>query len=251
MKQKNAITLLIVLLLTTSIGYAQADESIRKYSFNTLVQLWKNLNKPNKSPKAAWYKQALLGQIAKSDSQQRAATMIRHEIALNMYLNRAAYYQAAPEPKLGENETQWQEKILQHQQKITQRQNTLSLLRIKAHLELFLINLIRYHEASTTSAKCKYLTNATTSLKVWHQGEGFFRSRLAKIAQQARVKYQAVLKNRSVCQIKHNNNERDISSAIEKKANTKIIQTLWHNPIHWKKKVLYLPNIWNNYQKPC
>ncbi|MEN8218731.1 MAG: hypothetical protein ABFS56_20635 [Pseudomonadota bacterium] len=227
MKQKNAITLLIVLLLTTTLGYAQADEPIRKYSYNTLVQLWKNLSKPKKSPKAAWYKQALLAhQIAESDSQQRAAIMIRHEIALNMYLNRAAYYEAAPEPKIGENETQWQEKILQHQQKITQRQNTLSLLRIKAHIELFLINLIRYHEASTTSAKCKYLTNATTSLKILRQGEGFSRSRLAKIAQQVREKYQAVLKNRSVCQNKHDSSERDISSAIEKQANTKIIQTL-------------------------
>jgi len=226
MNPKNAIkaTLLLIFLLTTTLGYAQTDDPIRKYSFNTLDQLWQNLIKPNKSPKAAWYKQALLAKVAESDSQQRAAVMIRHEIALNMYLNRAAYYEAAPEPKLGKEDAQWQEKILQYQQTITQRQNTLSQRRIKAHLELFMINLIRYHEASTTSAKCKYLTNATTSLKVLRQGEG--QSNLAKIAQQARKKYQAALKNRSVCQIKHDSSERDISSAIEKQANTKIIQTL-------------------------
>jgi hypothetical protein len=152
MKPKNAIraTLLIVFLLTmlTSImGYAQTDDPIRKYSFKTLDQLWQNLIKPDKSPLAAWYKQALLAhKVAESDSQQQAAVMIRHEIALNMYLNRAAYYEAAPEPKIGEDDAQWQDKILQYQQTITQRQNTLSQQRFKAHLELFMINLIRYRE---------------------------------------------------------------------------------------------------------
>jgi hypothetical protein len=228
MNPKNALkaTLLLVFLLTTTLGYAQTNDPIRKYSFETLDALWKNLIKPDKSPKAAWYQQALLGKVAKSDSQQRAAVIIRHEVALNMYLNRAAYYEAAPEPKLGENDAQWQEKILQYQQKITQRQNILSQRRIKAHLELFLINLIRYQEASTPSAKCKYLTNATTSLKVLRQREGFSRSRLAKIAQQARKKYQADLKNRSICQAKPYSSEREILSTIEKTANTKIIQTL-------------------------
>jgi hypothetical protein len=227
MKPKNAITATLLFLLTTTLGYAQTDDPIRKYSFNTLDQLWQNLIKPDKSSKAAWYKQALLGKVAVSDSQQWAAVMIRDEVALNMYLNRAAYYEAAPEPKLGENDAQWQQKILQHQQTITQRQNTLSQRRFQAHLELFMINLIRYREAATLSAKCKYLTNATTSLKVLRQSEGFSQSpRLTEIAQQAREKYQAALKNRSVCQVKHYRSARDILATIEKQANPKIIQTL-------------------------
>jgi len=250
MKLKHFLIITALFLLSSNIATAQTDDLIRKYSFDTLDNLWQNLIVQDKGVQVEWYQEALLGETQQEvklsesqsriagvwtdfkspDQQQKArffvmtlpsdyvAAIMRREVALNLYLNREAYYEAARQPK------GTIEEILEYQNEITRRQKVLTERRVKAHLELFLINLIRYREAPTLAAKCTYLTRAATSGNLFRQGDE--NHDLAKIAQEAAMIYENALRERSECQVKSYTSKANIKQLIEKKANEKLIKRL-------------------------
>jgi len=250
MKLKHFLIITVLFLLSSNITTAQTDKLIRKYSFDTLNKLWQNLIVQDKGVQVEWYQKVLLGEtqqeVKLSESQSRiagvwtdlkspdqeqkarffvmtlpsdyVAAIMRREVALNFYLNREAYYEAARQP-----EGTIKEK-LEYQNEITRRQNVLTERRVKAHLELFLINLIRYREAPTLAAKCTYLTRAATSGNIFRQGDE--NHDLAKIAKEAAMIYENALRERSECKVKSYTSTANIKQLIEQKANEKLIKRL-------------------------
>jgi hypothetical protein len=273
MKLISRNTLLLILLLTTTMGYAQTEGLNRKYSFTTLDKLWQNLIKRDNAPKPQWYKQAILdtkepialeshknvvieqnrkasvwptlNQAVHKNTDKSGgfyvmklpaawvAAITHREVALKMYLSRETDYETPHQPKRDESKDdfQWQEILLKHQAKRVKWQDRLTDRRVQAHLELFLINLIRYREAPTLPTKCQYLKHAATHLKVWQSGGGFTQASrwlaLAQIAAQASVKYHQDLIERPVCKVIPDS-QRDISKTIEDIANQKISKALEH-----------------------
>jgi hypothetical protein len=268
MKLTFRSTFFLIFLFTITMGYAQADDFVRKYSFTTLDTLWQNLIMRDNAPNPDWYGQALLDQPTVLESkkdvvQERIANdwnilnhavhknteksgyfyvmklpdewiaaIVHREVTLNMYLNRETDYEAAsPQPQRDkfQDDFQWQESVLDHQVALAKLQNTLTDRKVQAHLELFLINLIRYREAPTLAAKCKYLKRATNNLLVWQQDSGFSQAspqELLDIVEQARVQYNKDLTEHQVCKVEPNSTKHDVSKTIEETANEKIIQKL-------------------------
>ncbi len=247
-----ALLTLGISLSITSI--ADDDQSlIRKYSFSSLERFWNNAVATSNQPNATVIQDILLtsdqgssdpwdpiGDIWLDNNTvgdryvfnvqripaQHIAEFNRREVALEMYLNREAFY----EPPTASTPF---ETIKLRRTTIPAEKRKLDSRRASAAAELHLIKMIQYVHANTLTDKCSKLQQAIHygdlygSLGAYsiQSSESRWQA-LNAVVQSVSAQFSDALSNQTVCKVRAVSTRQETTQEIEQIVNAKISESL-------------------------
>lgn len=199
-------------------------------SFESLDTFW---NSALRSPPVDAYKQGLQKEVLFQDDTDNLpadieAQLSAREIAVNLYVNRAADYQEVVPPEEAPEDERRDSfsKAQEHVEVLFKRYTA-------AHVELFLLNIVRASQSSERSNKCDYLHAAEASfasIATSFEDASVLSAKLpepwqplAKIAFEARLAHKDTLKAKPFCEQAERVDRNAAIKIIQRTANTEII----------------------------